>query len=1209
MSNYYDRLTRMYPISKTIRQELIPVGNTLNNIKKNRIIEADKKRSQDYVKVKALMDEFHKAIINESLYKLKLSKLNEAFELYTKKGKTNSDEEALSRILDDMRKEIADTLKNNTDFEVAFSKDLIEKRLPEIVSDEDKDVLESFKKFTTYFTGYKKVRENLYSADEKHSTVAYRVINENLFIFFSNILNYRIFKEANLSIDKYSEEELDKTFMVESYNEFLTQKGIDYYNNVVANIRSVVNIYSQQHVKDEQVVKIPKMKALMKQVLSEKNTLIDDLTFGSDKELIDNLESFATNLHIFLKDGLDKYKSTLAISGGEGVYVKNDSNLSELSNILTGKWNSIKDAYDIEYDSQNFKKKKTESYYEVRDKEYKKIKSFEMRRIAKMLSPLDGTSNNVIELYIDRIDAILKEIDELEIALRKEFFSHDSEKKLQKNTNAVATIKDYLDSIKRLERTIKLLTGTGLENRNELFYGEFAFVLEEICIVDNLYNITRNYLTKKPFSTEKIKLNFNNPQLLGGWDVNKEKDCYGILLLKNENYYLAIMDKSGNKVFENLEKAKTGDVYKKVNCKLLPGPNKMFPKVFFSNKNIDFYDPDRSNKELYDKGTYKKGQNFNLEDCHKIIDFYKKSIEKHPDWREFNFKFSDTSKYEDISGFFAEVESQNYKISFSDIDTEYIDSLVEMGKIYLFQIYNKDFSLYSKGKLNLHTLYLKMLFDERNLSDVVLKLNGEAEVFYRPASIDKSEIILHKANERIKTKNPNYKNRESLFIYDIVKDRRYTGDKFLLHFPVTLNYKERPVFKFNSEINKIIKYSEGIRTIGIDRGERNLLYVVVCDTDGSILYQKSLNEIISEGVKTDYHSILDNKEKERLKARRDWKSIENIKDLKTGYLSQVVHEIVSLIIKYNAVVVLEDLNMGFKTGRQKVEKQVYQKFEKALIDKLNFLCIDKTREQNNPDAPGHVLNAYQLTAPFTSFEKIGKQTGCVFYVPAYLTSQIDPTTGFANLFYAKYTSKEDAVKFFSKFKKIYFDKDEGNFIFKFNYDNFTYRAEGTQVEWVMSTQGSRIEKFRAESANGNFVSKTVYPTKIIQDAFKAVGIMYEDGHDLINDIIGVSEAGFFKELYRGLNRTLQMRNSSIVGEDVEEDYIISPIKNSAGYYYDSRCSDGLLPEDADANGAYNIARKGLWAISQIKASDDPGKIKLAMTNKEWLSYAQKNIPI
>lgn len=75
-----------------------------------------------------------------------------------------------------------------------------------------------------------------------------------------------------------------------------------------------------------------------------------------------------------------------------------------------------------------------------------------------------------------------------------------------------------------------------------------------------------------------------------------------------------------------------------------------------------------------------------------------------------------------------------------------------------------------------------------------------------------------------------------------------------------------------------------------------------------------------------------------------------------------------------------------------------------------------------------------------------------------------------------------------------------------------------------------------------------------------------------------------------------MRNSN-----GKVDYIISPVADKNGNFYDSRCCCNNLPKDADANGAYNIARKGLWMIRQIKKSEKPN---LAMTNKEWLAFVQ-----
>ena len=143
--------------------------------------------------------------------------------------------------------------------------------------------------------------------------------------------------------------------------------------------------------------------------------------------------------------------------------------------------------------------------------------------------------------------------------------------------------------------------------------------------------------------------------------------------------------------------------------------------------------------------------------------------------------------------------------------------------------------------------------------------------------------------------------------------------------------------------------------------------------EGKILEQKSFNVI--HGF--DYHESWSQREKQRVAARQAWTAIGRIKDLKEGYLSLVVHEIAQMMIKYQAVVVLENLNTGFKRVRGGIsEKAVYQQFEKMLIEKLNFLVFkDRAMDQE-----GGVLKAYQLTDSFTSFAKLGNQSGFLFYI-------------------------------------------------------------------------------------------------------------------------------------------------------------------------------------------------------------------------------------
>ena len=497
-----------------------------------------------------------------------------------------------------------------------------------------------------------------------------------------------------------------------------------------------------------------------------------------------------------------------------------------------------------------------------------------------------------------------------------------------------------------------------------------------------------------------------------------------------------------------------------------------------------------------------------------------------------------------------------------------------------------------------------MLFDERNLSNVVYMLNGEAEMFYREASINDKEKITHNANQPIKNKNPDNEKKESVFEYDIIKDKRFTKRQFSLHVPITINFKAHGQEFLNYDVRKAIKYKDDNYVIGIDRGERNLIYISVINSNGEIVEQMSLNEIINDNEhRVDYQKLLDTKEKERDKARKNWTSVENIKELKEGYISQIVHKICQLVVKYDTVIAMEDLNFGFKRGRFPVEKQVYQKFENMLISKLNLL-IDK---KANPTEDGGLLRAYQLTNKFDRVNK-AKQNGIIFYVPAWDTSKIDPVTGFVNLLKPKYTSVPEAKKLFETIDDIKYNANTDMFEFCIDYSKFPRCNSDFKKSWTVCTNSSRILTFRNKEKNNMWDNKQIVLTDEFKSLFNEFGIDYKG--KLKNFILSISNADFYKRLIKLLSLTLQMRNSITGSTLPEDDYLISPVANENGEFYDSRNYKGTnaaLPCDADANGAYNIARKALWAINVLKNTPDDmlNKTKLSITNAEWLKYTQR----
>ena len=537
-------------------------------------------------------------------------------------------------------------------------------------------------------------------------------------------------------------------------------------------------------------------------------------------------------------------------------------------------------------------------------------------------------------------------------------------------------------------------------------------------------------------------------------------------------------------------------------------------------------------------------------------------------------------------------------------------------------------------------MYLKNLFSEENLKDIVLKLNGEAEIFFRKSSIKnpiihkKGSILVNRTyeaeekdqfgNTQIVRKTIPENIYQELYKYfndksdkelsdeaaklknvvghheaatNIVKDYRYTYDKYFLHMPITINFKANKTSFINDRILQYIAKEKDLHVIGIDRGERNLIYVSVIDTCGNIVEQKSFN--IVNGY--DYQIKLKQQEGARQIARKEWKEIGKIKEIKEGYLSLVIHEISKMVIKYNAIIAMEDLSYGFKKGRFKVERQVYQKFETMLINKLNYLVFKDISITEN----GGLLKGYQLTYIPEKLKNVGHQCGCIFYVPAAYTSKIDPTTGFVNIFKFKDLTVDAKREFIKKFDSIRYDSEKNLFCFTFDYNNFiTQNTVMSKSSWSVYTYGVRIKR---RFVNGRFSneSDTIDITKDMEKTLEMTDINWRDGHDLRQDIIDYEIVQHIFEIFK---LTVQMRNSLSELEDRDYDRLISPVLNENNIFYDSAKAGDALPKDADANGAYCIALKGLYEIRQITENwKEDGKFsrdKLKISNKDWFDFIQ-----
>ncbi len=1200
----------------------------------------------------------------------------------------------------------------------------------------------------------------------------------------------------------------EEIFKYECFLSFLSQKGIDMYNKIlggipeeegkskVQGINELVNLTRQKAGAGRK--EFPPLQEFYKQILSEQDGEFIE-AFESNEGLIEKIDEFVedeTKLINFIEKGnkesgelsfsdlLEELEESRKEENRNEIYISKES-LRFISNDLTGSWNALEQWYLDGFEDTEKKKQAKRKAFTIKEIEDK----LQEKREWVDTNESNKEKSNFYEQFIETADKTNRPwLKDGKMESENIFLSYFKSKyyyllnqrketlcnykkctgslKDKENLNDEVLdkkekkpIKEYLDASRDLfsffrSLSVKEKDLDKSEEQNDSWKKFIQSFLDENRI-SRLYNMARNFLTKKDFSTKKFKLNFENSTLAAGWDLNKETDNTAVLLVKDEQFYLAIMNKENNRLFEFADDDKhkkeieslrgkiseqenkinkksqgtrvyeeelkklgelrkklenlllikgEGSIYKKMNYKFFKDGTTMIPKCstqlnevkkHFTNSDNDFntsifkQSKDKKKQEnfkkdliitkeifelnnfVYDKNTNsfvskrsndtrpKKFQKKYLElskdekgyrdALTKWINFCRNFCECYTSVAEANYDYKDTftRNYDSLDKFYNQLSGCIYKITFSNISENYINKMIDDEKIYLFQIYNKDFSPHSKGRKNLHTLYWKSLFDENNLKDVVSKLNGEAEIFYRKTSIKYSQSKREKGHHSDIIKGEIKQRIEKGERNPILKDKRYSEDKLLFHCPITLNFKAIGTDYINKEINQHIKDNlEKVNIIGIDRGERNLLYYTVIDQQGDILgqgsEQGSFNEIDndfkpkgeSKTRKINYWDKLNDKEKERAGARENWETIENIKELKEGYLSQVVHQLSKLIIKHNAIVVLEDLNFGFKRGRFKVEKQVYQKFEKALIDKLNYSVF---KDNNEFGKAGHHLRAYQLTNKFDSFQKLGKQSGILFYTTAGYTSKTDPVTGYMRSLYHKYKDAKNSQGFFGKFDSIIYNGEHFEFTYELknlkgmtgSYEDKNENDETklTRTKWTIHSHIDRSEfkerKLTAdkkdlpeyESAkNGKWKSHEVISVnQKLKDLFEKEGLVLEAEKDYKEGICDSDntekfhKSKFLAKLTAHFNRLLDMRvtDSSKMNEGVhnhKSDFILSPVEP----FYDSRnCEDdSKLPQDSDANGAYNVARKGVIILNRIDSNPED-KIK-GISKTDWQNYAQRD---
>lgn len=1263
----FNDLTNCYSVQKTLKFSLIPQGKTLEHIHNKEFLKRDKERFENAQKVKEFVDEVHREFITNALEHTNVAGWEELEKVLegkgSKKDKKAELRKAISKQFERFDKEWFEIFKSKKTGFITKGKQskLCEWMLKKGYTQDDINVVKRFNGFGGYFNTYITNRANMYLEGGQATSVFTRAVDDNFRLFLKNqdVLIQAKKEGVHLSSLEGFEDSLVKS---QYYNKWLSPNGISDYNNRIGQLNAQLN---EAKTKGNLEHKI-KLYRLKKQILCEGESSFPPIEkIQNDGELAHALNIIKTIWFIGLdKKGTDSELTNSIVAKAEDAVAKmvNEAetikitrkNLSQFSQFICGEWDALENV--IRNSLTGKKKRDWENWEKPSDTKKQK----QERKMATPLKSCVDLYNAVsdekinIEQIANKYKEKINNIKNLESSMDSLIKSNwnSKEKKLIADENAIECIVTWCDGLKKydglkkFEREMKVFENEDDEFAVGSFYDDVNEMFNAMSVFDKNYNKVRNYLTQKPYSTEKLLMKFDKGTLLNGWDIGNELDKYlTSILRKNNKYYLAVLDRNNKPKVDlnNLTKNDSSEFYEKLVYKQISSPVKDIPKKFFSKERNSSVPQEI--KTIKDNESYKKDDS----DRSKYLKYLIEQIEQFEKWKNyFEFNCKKPEDYDSMDEFYNYITQQGYHMSYIKIPVEEINSLVNEGKLYLFQIYNKDYSPNSTGSKNLHTLFWEYLFSDSNRQRAYpVKLNGGASLYYRKKSIKPKghktgEILVNKTYEDddgawkaipddIYVKATEIaKNGSSLeqvkselskldrgikfnikeCKHEIVKDKRYTKDHFQFHVPITLNrcpeHDKDSAKYINQHVLEIVKNNKDITFLGIDRGERHLLYLTLIDKQGNILMQKSMNLVPTKVadnkvVNIDYHSKLDNKQKSRDKSRKSWRQIENIKDLKQGYLSQVVHEIAKIVVEHNAVIVMENLNSGFKRGRQKFEKQVYQRFEKQLIDKLSYLSFKPGTGIAANDVCG-IANGLQLCPKFGSFKDLKDQHGIIFYVRPWNTSHIDPTTGFMNLFrFPKSNTGKQWKEFFGNFNAISYDKNEECFRFDFKYSKFDgfISVKDYQDEWSAYTHGQRL--FNEKNEVGKYVTKPIDVTKEIETLFRNKVIGFKDKQNLKDDIFKL-DAKDIRDLGRLFKRVCNLRNSE-TNSDV--DYILSPVKNSKGEFFDSRNAKKNQPENADANGAYHIALKGLQASEKV-TTEKSGKFKVQMLkNIEWNEWIQK----
>lgn len=1148
-------LTRQNKVTKSLQLEIIPEGKTGETIENKGFLDTDAMHRDLVSKISPYVDSAIRKVSNTALSDMSIDfSVDAEEEEITAKIKSAANK-ALLKAVKDL---FGLSLKQINS--AKFLHDALPEHIAEmdLAADEKAaalDLAESIKGKTEIITSFLITRITALEVWMPER------VAENWHTYKKNINIFEKLIKSDIGADLLRDHPCVSGFVdAKNYNNYLSQNGINEYNLAInglvtvdgikkKGIRQLVNEYNQKNKGNNS---LPMPKELYKQILEPTEKAFSIRTISTDEELKEVTFDAKKLADEATKDIMDALKDLT----GDDLAVRYNK-LHALSHLVTGNHKTIPDA--IKTAELNTL---VEEYESAPSKREAKVIEKRIAGLDKALLKMQWTFDEIeklsgvkdlVKTYKTAINSEKSFIDGLNPSA---IFAGP----VRGDENATLSLKEYFDAWTTLRDLFRLIMRSDTDKGDNAFYEVLGSNYRNLNATAKAQGLAVAYITRKPKDASKNDLASMGTAARSGsaWlqpdgilDINK----FTILSGADGKLFLYMLA-PGTKPVSLVGSDKDNFVFAQKKAqdakKFLPRLTFTYAKKFFEkNPNEDafvlskkLHKPmtitralfDIKDKNLYTTGALKDGTVTEEEfkdNLAKILQFYKDFVANYEEYDLFNIKYryDDVSDYKNSEDFFEDINACNIKAMWLNCDREKMEKLVDSGDALMFLISSR--FLYRDDKKSAYTEVLKTALFEN--ADIFL--SSSPKMFYRKATITKP--IVHKkgsilVNKRDKNGNAipddiyeeiyRFKNNlttakefnlskeaqrylnTGLVVtkkatHDIVKDKRYTENKWFIQFSYT---KNRSVVSGEKSLNSTIRENlPNMNVISVIRSATDLIYYMVQAPDGTILEKQSLNVI--NGY--DYWAALKETSDERKREKsEEWKYGRKVADQRDAYLSQAITVLCRKVIEYDAVLCLEYIQPEVKNKFDAIDNSVMKKFESLLTARLSDLYfMDKACGE-----PGSVDNPYQLC------DNTGNdfQDGIVFFTGAAYTGNVDKETGFVNIFdYSRIVSGAHRKAFLAHFDSIKYSKTKDRFIFSFDYDNFVTRDVIKNTAWQITAGGPAVN-FDREHKRNVYVPETA--SAVVELLLKHNRELSDDfaKNALDKDKMTVEEACAFYDIFR-----------------------------------------------------------------------------------------------